>query len=66
MEEKDIHSLLISENMIDKNTLAICLTILQKLSAESKYANQIIDFTGLSLVDKVKNFLTLDLDDKDS
>lgn len=63
VEEKGIPNLLVSDNIIDKQALSLCLTILQKLAPESKYANTIIDFTGITLVDKFKNFLFLDIEE---
>lgn len=63
VEEKGIPNLLVSDNIIDKQALSLCLTILQKLAPESKYANTIIDFTGITLVDKFKNFLLLDIEE---
>lgn len=61
IEEKGIHNLLVSDSIICKSSLSICLTILQKLVCENKYTNSIIDFTGITLMDKFKNYLRLDL-----
>ena len=62
IEEKGIINLLILDSIIDKQTLFMCLTILLKISQKNNN-NSIIDFTGINLIDKLKNFLMLDMED---
>jgi hypothetical protein len=62
IEEKGIINLLILDSIIDKQTLSMCLTILLKISQKNNN-NSIIDFTGINLIDKLKNFLMLDMED---
>jgi len=52
-EEKGLPNLLISNNLLDKDTLSFCVCILQKLSGDGKYISSICDFTGLTLMDKI-------------
>jgi hypothetical protein len=59
-EEKGLHTLLVSESILDKTTLSICLTLLLKLVAEKNYTNAVTDFVGITLIDKFKNYLKLD------
>ena len=62
IEEKGIINLLILDSIIDKQTLSMCLNILLKISQKNNN-NSIIDFTGINLIDKLKNFLMLDMED---
>jgi hypothetical protein len=59
-EEKGLHTLLVSDSLLDKTTLSICLTLLLKLVPEKHYTNAVTDFVGIALIDKLKNYLKLD------
>jgi hypothetical protein len=39
--------------------------MLGKLVNDNKYTNAILDFVGITLIDKFRNYLKLDLDDKE-
>lgn len=58
--------MLVSDSILDKITLHACLTMLCKLVNESKYTTAILDFVGITLIQKLRFFLKLDLDDKES
>lgn len=55
---------MVSNNLLDANTLSFCVGILHKLATDSKYLSSINDFTAITLMDKLPNYLRLDLEDK--